>query len=507
MIIILNKNVRVLWKAMFFAACLSMVVSLGKPALGATPDSIHNSTLNIGMTLEPPHLDPTAGAAAAISEVVYNNLFEGLTTIDRHGKVKPLLARSWRVSPDKKTYTFFLKRGALFHNGAPFTARDVVFSFTRASAPHSVNKRRNMFRNMASIVALSKYTVRIMLTHPDGLLPWELGLPSAIIVSQETAQNNKTHPVGTGPYMFKKYIKGYYVELVKFPRYKGKGASIKTVYFRFFPDVTAATASLLSGRIDAYPWFPGKQSIALFASDPKFVVEVGTTEGEVLIAMNNRNRFLKDIRVRRAMEYAIDKKAIISIIEHGRAMAIGSHITPNDEGYQDLSNVYPYNPAKAKRLLQRAGLENLRLQFVVPPSYDLLAQLIANQLRKVGITTVLQSVDWATWLSKVYRNHQYDISVITHVEPMDYEIYAIPNYYFGFNSPKYRKLFKIYSTATNQKKRIVILQAMQKLLAREAVNIWLYAAPKVGIWRKGLEGMWKNMPIASNVLRNVYWRR
>jgi len=128
-------------------------------AINASSVMAAKSSLNLGMVLEPPHLDPTAGAAAAIDEVVYANIFEGLTRIDKNGAVKPALASSWTVSEDKKTYTFVLQKNVTFHDGASFEADDVVFSLDRARAENSVNAQKALFKPIQSVTSKDSHTV------------------------------------------------------------------------------------------------------------------------------------------------------------------------------------------------------------------------------------------------------------------------------------------------------------------------------------------------------------
>ena len=156
------------------------------------------TSLNLGMVLEPPHLDPTAGAAAAIDEVVYANIFEGLTRIDKNGVVKPALASSWTVSQDQKTYTFILQEGVLFHDGASFGAEDVVFSFDRARAKDSVNAQKALFKPIVSVTATDAHTVVVTLSQPTGGFLFNLGWGDAIIVDKASVEKNKSHPTEIG---------------------------------------------------------------------------------------------------------------------------------------------------------------------------------------------------------------------------------------------------------------------------------------------------------------------
>lgn len=179
------------------ATCVAGLVPLQLQAAG-------DGHLNMGVVLEPPHLDPTAGAAAAIDEVVYANVFEGLTRIDRNGEVKPRLASSWNVSDDGKTYRFTLREGVTFHDGTTMDSADVLFSIERAIATDSVNAQKALFEPIESVAAEGAGTVIVTLKRPTGHFLFNLGWGDAIVVGEESADGNKANPVGTGPFTFKR---------------------------------------------------------------------------------------------------------------------------------------------------------------------------------------------------------------------------------------------------------------------------------------------------------------
>ena len=180
----------------------------------------------LAMTLEPPGLDPTAGAASAIAEIVQYNVFETLTKINSDGTVSPLLAESWEISPDLKTYTFKLRKGVKFQNGEPFNAKAVKFSFERAAAEKSTNKDKRTFAGMASVAAIDDHTVVILNTGLDPDFLFLMGQATAIIVEPKSAENNATKPVGTGPYQLSAWNKGSSVTLSKWDAYRN-AAGIK----------------------------------------------------------------------------------------------------------------------------------------------------------------------------------------------------------------------------------------------------------------------------------------
>lgn len=166
----------------------------------------------LAMTLEPPGLDPTAGAASAIAEIVQYNIFETLTKINPDGSVSPLLAESWEVSPDLKTYTFKLRKGVKFQNGEPFNAAAVKFSYDRAGGEKSTNKDKRTFANLTTQM-VDEHTLVVLNKDIDPDLLFALGQATAIIVEPKSADTNATKPVGTGPYQLGAWNKGSSVVL------------------------------------------------------------------------------------------------------------------------------------------------------------------------------------------------------------------------------------------------------------------------------------------------------
>ncbi len=459
--------------------------------------------ITVGMRLEPPHLDPTASASASIDFIVYNNVFEGLTTIDKNGVVKPLLATNSTVSVDGLQYTFTLKQGVKFHDNTDFNADTVVFAINRMIAPDTVNPRKSVFSNIKSVTKTDTHMVQIILKTADSNFLYKMALPDAIMVSPASAKTNIIAPIGTGPFVFTAFNKGDSVLLSKNPKYHSTAAKLQAIKFRFIADSTSATVGILSGEIDAFPYFVDPINVALFVKNPKLSVVYGNTEGETMVAINNKN--IDDVRVRRAMHHAIDKQGMIDLTAPG-ATAIGTHMPPHSPYYVDLTNAYPYDVDMAKKLLSDANVMDTVLQFLIPPGYDLIANGVADYLRKAGFTLNMQNVDWGTWLTQVFNDKDYDITVITHVEPMDYDIYANPEYYYAYDSATYQGIMDSLKNTITESERKTLLIKAQQLLSIDAVNVWLYQRPKVGVWNKDLQGMWTDAPVEGIVLKDVYWQ-
>lgn len=464
------------------------------------------ASIVIGMPLEPPNLDPTAGAAAAVDEVVYQNIFEGLTRMTESGSIEPALAWSWRISPDHLVYLFKLRPNVRFHDGSPMTALDVKFSLDRARAPGSANAQKALLAPLSSVDVVDPLTVRIRLARPYAELLSVLAWGDMVIVSPRSAATNVTRPIGTGPFRFDKWQRGTAIHLVRNSSYWGTKPALAEATFKFFSDPTAAYTALRSGDVDAFTNYPAPENVAEFKADPHFVVTLGATASKTILAMNNAVPPLNNLLVRRALSYAIDRDAIIRGAMFGLATPIGSHFSPADPAYIDLTGFYPHDPAKARALLSQAGYPNgLDLVLRLPPrAYARRSgEMIAAQLQSVGVRVRIENMEWAQWLDQVFGHHDFQLTIVDHVEPMDYGIYGRPNYYFGYHSATYNALLAKLDATIDGQQRKAILQQLQIQLARDAVNVFLFQQPRINIRRAGVEGLWANSPIAGTILSGV----
>lgn len=461
----------------------------------------------LAMTLEPPGLDPTAGAASAIAEIVQYNIFETLTKINPDGSVSPLLAESWEVSPDLKTYTFKLRKGVKFQNGEPFNAAAVKFSYDRAGGEKSTNKDKRTFANLTTQV-VDEHTLVVLNKDIDPDLLFALGQATAIIVEPKSADTNATKPVGTGPYQLGAWNKGSSVVLTAWDGFRAASTiKLRRATFRFISDPAAQVAALLAGDVDLFPRVTPR-SVPQFKTNPRFQVLVSGSRAKTILAINNARKPLDDVRVRRAIAAAIDRKAVIEGAGDGYGAPIGSHYVPGAFGYVDTTGVNPFDIEKSKKLLAEAGIKTpLELTLTLPPTPYARqgGEVIVAQLAKVGIVAKTQNVEWAQWLSGTYGNKNYDLTLISHVEPFDLANFAKPDYYWGYQSAKFNDLFNQIKNAPRPQDRARLLGDAQKLLADDAVHAFLYQPQWITVANKNLKGLWKDMPVFVNDLSALSW--
>lgn len=484
---------------------LGLALTLSTAAAGMA--MAQPTEVRIGVALEPPALDPTAGAAEAIDIVVYQNIFEGLTRIDQNGEVQPGLAESWTISDDNLTYTFKLHGGVTFHDGTSFDAEDVKFTFERILADDSVNAHREFYTPIQTITVIDPLTVSLTLDRVIGRFLFDLGRGDAVIVAPESADNNANEPIGTGPFAFVQWDKGSRVILEAYSPYWGQPVHLTKATYVFISDTATLTNALLAGDIDGTNNF-GQEALGVFEGNPQFHILAGTTEGETILGTNNRKAPFDNLKVRQAMAHAIDRKAIIDGATYGYGTPIGSAFAPHNPYYIDLTGTYPYDPVAARALLAEAGYpDGFSATLKLPPlAYaSLSGQIIASQFAAVGIKLELINVQFAQWLEDVYTNKDFDLTIISHVEPFDIGNYANPDYYYGYDNPTFQALIEKLNGTTDETERKALAIEAQIILADDAVNGYLFQLPQTGVWNAKLTGMWQNSPIEGLVLRDIAW--
>ncbi|MGY8636200.1 ABC transporter substrate-binding protein [Bradyrhizobium sp. 14AA] len=465
----------------------------------------------MAMTLEPPGLDPTNAAAAAIAEVTLYNIYETLTKISEDGSVSPLLAESWTASPDLKTYTFKLRKGVKFHNGEAFDSAAVKFSFERNAVATSTNKDKSLFQSFESVAAPDADTIVITSKNSEPNLPFLLGQASGSIVEPKSAATNVTQPVGTGPYQLSAWAKGSSITLTKWADYRNAAAvKLSKVTIRFISDPAAQAAALLSNDVDAFPRI-ATRVVAQFKADPRFTVLIGGSRAKTIVAINHRKKPLDDVRVRRAILAAIDRKALIDGAVEGFGTPIGSFYTPGSVGYVDTTAINPYDPEKAKKLLAEAGVTTpleLSLKLPPPPYARQGGEIVAAQLAKVGIVAKIENVEWAQWLSQVFGPtgpHNFDLTIVSHVEPFDLVKITEPDYYLGYNNEKFNALYKQIVSTPDEAARAKLLGDAQRMLATDAASAYLFQPQWPTVTNKKLKGVWKEVPQFENDFSTWYW--
>jgi peptide/nickel transport system substrate-binding protein len=496
--------------ASLVAACGGGSTSNTAPAGNTSQPAAASTTktrIVIGIVQEPTSLDPTADATNSIAVCLRDNLYEGLLRLDQSGKVLPGLAKSWDVSPDGKTLTFHLNSGVKWHDGSPFTADDVKFSFDRAKDPNATpkpNPHRDYWDPVETVSVVDPNTVQVVLSQYSDNWLFHMGAGSACIVSKSSFANNATTPIGTGPFKYVTWNRGASLTLTRNDDYWGDKPKLKDVEFRFITDANAMNNALKAGDIDAMGQVGGPEQVAQFQQDQNFQVLTGAPFGKTMVSVNNTSGPLQDKRVRQALYAAIDRKAWIDGIVAGLGVPIGSHATPNDGEpyYADMTGVNTYDPAKARQLLSSAGQSNLRLRLAQITSLPYAVRgtdILNSQLQAIGVSLDVQPMDFPRWLAEVFGGGQnYDLTIINHIEERDIGNYANPKYYWHYANPQVPDLLKQADAEPDADKRKALYTQVQQQLADDAANLWVYAANQLAILKKGITG-WQVQGISPSL--------
>ncbi|PZG11750.1 ABC transporter substrate-binding protein [Nonomuraea aridisoli] len=447
-------------------------------------------TLSVGFVAEPANLDFTSTEGVAIPQALLVNVYEGLVKLDQNGEIVPLLAEKWEVSDDRKSYTFTLRKNVTFSSGAPFTADDVVFSLERLKTDWKL-KIAAQLDVIDTVEKTDDSTVVVTLERPSNGFLYTLATRLGAMFSRTGVSDLANKPVGTGPYVLGSWRRGDSIELKPNPTYWGTKPSASSVTLKYFKDATAMNNALLTGGIDVISNVQAPESLQQFADPNRFQTIEGTTNGEVVLSMNNGRPPFDDKKVRQAVRHAIDHQALLDTAWAGRGQLIGSMVPPTDPWYEDRTGDYPYDPAKAKELL---GGKTYDVKMRIPnlPYAVNSAQVVKSQLAQVGINAEIEPLEFpARWLDAVFTQADYDLSIISHVEPRDMNIFADESYYFRYDNPEFGELLAAADEGTEEEQTELRKQAA-KLLSDDAAADFLFLMPNLMVAKKGITGLPKN---------------
>jgi peptide/nickel transport system substrate-binding protein len=454
-----------------------------------------NAALRIGLTAEPANLDFTRTDGAAIPEALLVNVYEGLVKLDQAtGEIEPLLAESWTVSPDRRTYDFTLRQGVTFSNGAEFTADDVKFSIERVKGADWTVSLKSGMNVVESVEVVSPTQVRVVLSQPSNNWLFRMTTRIGAMFDPSGVADLANTPVGTGPYTVAEFRRGDALVLRARDDYWGERPAIREVTLRYFDDPTAANNALLTDGIDVIGTVQAPESLAQFEDDGRFRVIEGTTNGEVTLAMNNASGPTSDVRVRRAIAMAIDHQAVLDTAWAGRGALIDTMVPPTDPWHEPLPDVTPYDPAAARALLAEAGTPSLTLRFRIAnlPYAVAAAQVVQSQLAAVGIDAQIEPLEFpARWLEQVFTNADYDLSIVAHVEPRDITTFGNPQYYWRYANPEVQRLLADSETGSTDQ-QVTDLRQVGRLIAEDAAADWLFLLPNLMVADAVVQGLPEN---------------
>ncbi|EIK83780.1 ABC-type dipeptide transport system periplasmic component [Gardnerella vaginalis 1500E] len=453
--------------------------------------TMSHKTVTIGLKLSPTNLDIRNQSGSSLDQLLIGNVYEGLVARNEKNQVSPSLAKRWEVSKDGLRYTFYLRKDSVFSNGHKLTAKDAAWSFNELVSKQY--RGSNMVGKVESAKAKDDYTFEITLKEPNAKLLWALCSRAGLVFDKTAKYDAKTQAVGSGPYLIEKFVPSDRVVLKANPRYKGiHPAKTEKVVVRYFVDDNAAVDALSSGAVKALAPISGQLAKPFKDDSKRYVVRAGNGTDKFVLAMNMNGEHTKDARVRKAIRYAIDHKQIIAS-RGGTDLALGGPIPSLDPGYEDLTKLYPHNIDRAKSLMKDAGFDKshpLKLSLTYPNIYGTqLGDQLRSQLEAVGVDLRVNVVEFTTWLQDVYKNKQYDLSMVDHNESHDFGQWADPTYYYGYDNKQVQDLYAKAMLCANENESYELLKKAARIISKDAPADWLFNYRVVTAKVKNLEGM------------------
>ena len=485
-----TKAVRKLSCAVAAALTLSACnAGSGSPSPSGT-GAAEDRSLVVGLTAEPASLDFTTTDGAAIPQALLSNVYEGLVKLDPQGKIVPALASSWEVSPDRKTYDFTLVPDAKFSSGEAFTAEDAVFSLNRVKSDWKTSVKAAMDK-VATVQAVSPTHLRVTLSEPSNDWLFRMTTRVGAMFSRTGVADLATSTNGTGPYTLDTWTRGDSITLKRNPNYARTEPYFDDVTLKYFKDPTALNNAQLTGGIDIITNVQAPESLAQFQGRNDLRIIEGTTTAEVLLGFNNAKGPFANKLVRQAARSAIDKRSLLDTCWAGKGTLIGSMVPPTDPWYEDLTGLRPHDPEAAKALLAEAKTPNpaIRLRLPTLPYATSCGQVVKSDLEAVGFRVTLDQLEFpAAWLTQVFNGHDFDATIVAHVEPRDMPRVFGKGYYIGYDNPQFQALVKSADIGTPAQE-IEDMRAAARLLSEDAAADWLFLLPNLMVADSDIAGL------------------
>ena len=467
-------------------ACIAVVNSRSRKT--ATPTQ--SDSVAIGIKLAPVSLDIRNQSGSALEQLLIGNVYEALVSRNSNNEVEPGLAKSWTISNDGLTYTFKLNEHMNFSNGDTLDATDVAWSINQLKAKQYYNS--DQVENLKQASAPDATTVKLTLSRPDANMLWYLSGRPGLVFDKDARYDAKTTAVGSGPYVVKSFDSSSKLVLQANPKYWGSAhkARTTTVTVRFLPDDNAALNALTSGDVQVLSPVNANMTGKLKSSG-KYTVKATEGSDKFVLTFNCTGAKTADKRVRQAIRYAINHKEIIAS-RGGVDAALGGPIPSVDPGYEDLTGLYPYNPAKAKSLMQQAGYSTnhpLKLTLTYANVYGSeLGEQLRSQLSRIGIDLNVNTVEFSTWLQDVHTNGDYDLSLVDHAESHDFYKWTQPDYYYHYDNAQVQALYAKALAATDEQDSAQYLKQAARIVSEDAPADWLFAYRVSVAQAKGVTG-------------------
>ena len=479
--------------------------------------------LKAGMQTDPVGLDPHTTNATA-SRNVLENIYDTLVMFDSKLRIVPSLANSWSASADGLTWTFRLRPGVAFHNGDALKASDVVFSINRIKDPAVKSPRANDFAVVKSVSAPNDSTVVFTLTQPFTPLLAKLAASLNVIVSEKVAKENNNDlskvVIGTGPFKFVEYIPQTRLVVRKSESYWQKDNQgnklpyLDGITYTYYPDPAARTTALRAGAVDWIEYVPAAD-VTTLKSDRNLVIVGGPSANFRALYFNTTKAPYDNPKVRQAISYAIDKKAVVDLALFGTGGIVAKGTTIPAGAYAFTNSPYnTRNVAEAKKLLAEAGLASgFTMNLYVTSTYDFLrtpADVIRDNLAEVGIKVNIQAEDWNVYLPKALKS-DFDVTLLGTSGQADPDDYLYNTFYptsalnlSKYNNDKVTQLLEQGRRVSSQSERQKIYTQVQEQVLQDAPMAFLFHSAQYEAFRKNVRGF-LHFPNTSYLALRYTW--
>ena len=400
-------------------ALVTIALALGTVALS---QGDAQRTLTIAQGIDPGTFDPFARTTSA-TWAVLGNVFDALLQRDQDGNLQPSLATDWSTVDDS-TWEFTLRQGVLWHDGTEFTAEDVAFTLDRARTDETL-LRNPAFLPIVEVEVVDDYTVRVHTDGPYPLLINEMaqggssGILPRHVFEELGAANFNTAPIGTGPYRFVSWVRDDRVVLEAFDDHWRGRAEYDQVVFRVIPEASTRVAEVMTGGVDIAPGIPPLDVPRVNASGRAQVVPAPTTRAMMFYVQFHEDAATSDIRVRQAIDYAIDNQTLVDVVMGGAGVPVRGLVAPGVTGADmDLYDSYRYDPERALELLAEAGYGPGELEITIQGPHGRylqdsdIAEVVGLMLQEVGVKTVVETMEWSAYRERVTYNFVEHIALI-----------------------------------------------------------------------------------------------
>ena len=463
-----------------------------------------SETVRLGLVAAPASLDFTTSGGAAIPQVMMDNVYETLVTIDE-GEIVPALAESWEVSEDRTTYTFTLKEGVRFSDGSPFTAEDAMFSIERVSSDAWTNGLAAKLDVVESVQAPDDTTVVVTLSRPSNEFLYSMTTLVGAMFDTEGVANLAEEPIGTGPFVFEDWDRGSMITLARNDDYHGEAPYFQTVEVRYFRDGNALNNAMLTDAIDIVGTVQAPEALAEFEGGAYQIIE-GTTNGEVVLSMNQEEgNPLADRALRQAVRHALDHQQLMDTCWAGKGTLIGSMAPPTDPWYEDRTGDYPFDQDRARELIEEAGAQDTTLRLRIPtlPYAVSCGTVVESMLEEVGLDVTIDELEFpSAWLETVFTNQDHDMSIVAHVEGRDMPAVFGPGYYTTYGTDEVQALFEAADSGTEQE-QVEAMADAARLISEDAAADFLFLLPNLMVSDPDITGLPENMLTESFPLADL----